>query len=557
MAFIAAVLVLVLGPCALSAQEGGVTATLRGTVTDTSGAVVPGAHVTLTNSATNAIQTLDTDDQGIFVFAGLWPSSFLLRIERSGFRTVELRDIVLSPNDTRGVDVTLEIGSQRDAIIVKAGTDIIQTVTGARESVITAAQIENLSVISRGALELLRILPGVVAQDQTALELVSVQDGANNPQGYTVNGIRTPRNAVSLDGSVITEQACSCGLFVSLNDDMVQEVKIQSSNFAAEFGTGGVSVSAVTKTGTSRFHGGGYWYGRDHRWSANDRSNSITGIEKSKSNYFYPGGNVGGPLPLPGTSYNKGREKLFFFVGLEAQRQLYDAGSHLSTTISTAARTGDLSEFLANRGQNLNHPAEVNIPGGFPGEGTPAPNNNLAPYVTALGRAMASLYPLPNYSHPENRYNYVYSAPYPINRIESRARFDWNISSNARAYVRLASDNENVDFPRGVWGGNSDLQLATDVLGRIRGRSYAANVVQVLSPTMTNEILATFSRLTLENPFDDPSKLRKDTLGVEFDAFLGNQSPYMPIDHIHAWGAISLATIGLAGTTSTRGLMNC
>ena len=462
---------LLLGPRTSSAQEGGVTATLRGTVSDPSGAVTPGAQLTLTNSGTKALQTVSTDERGGFVFAGLWPGSYVLKVQLSGFKTVELRDIVLSPNDTRGVDVTLEIGSQRESIVVTAGRDVIQTETGAREDVITAGQIENLSVISRGALELLRILPGVVAPDQSVLELVSVNGGANNPEAYTVNGIRNTRNAVSLDGSDVVDATCNCGLAVSLNDDMVQEVTLQSSNFAAEFGSAGVNVSAVTKSGASRFHGTGYWYGRDHRWSANDRSNALTGIEKPKSNYFYPGGNVGGPIPVPGSGYNKSRDRLFFWFGLEVQRQLYDPGSWLSTTMSQAARTGDLSEFLANRGQNLNHPAVVNIPGGFPGEGTPAPDNSLTPYVTPLGHAMANLYPLPNYTDSANRYNYVFSAPYPINLVDSKMRFDWNISSTTKAYVRLAMYNENVDFPRGAWGGNSELELATDVLGRNRGRS--------------------------------------------------------------------------------------
>ncbi len=538
---------LLLGPRTSSAQEAGVTATLRGTVEDASGAVLQDAQVTLTNTGTKARQTLATDERGGFNFAGLWPGTYDLKVELSGFKTSEQRRILLSPNDTRGVDVRLEIGSRSETVVVVAPRDVIQTETGARESVITAQHIDNLSVISRGALELLRILPGVVAPDQSVLELVSVNDGANNPQGYTVNGIRPTRNAVTLDGSDVVDATCNCGVVVSLNDDMVEEVKLQSSNFAPEFGSGGVNVSAVTKSGTSRFHGTGYWYGRDYRWSANDRSNSITGIEKPKSNYFYPGGNLGGPIPLPGSDSNKDRNSLFFWFGLEVQRQLFDPGSHLSNTMSQAARTGDLSEFLGNRGQNLNHPDVVNIPGGFPGEGTPAPDNDLTPYVTPLGRAIANLYPLPNHTDADNRYNYVFSAPYPINRVESKMRFDWNISTATKAYLRVALESENVDFPRGVWGGNSELQLATPVLGRNRGRLYAANAAQVLSPTMTNEALVSFSRLTFDNSFGDPSKLRKDALGLNFNGFFDSQSPYIPIDQIHGWGGSQLGNYWTGG----------
>ena len=140
---------------------------------------------------------------------------------------------------------------------------------------ITAKQIDNLSVIGRSALELMRILPGVVT-DFNQGESVSFGGGGNNTQGYTVNGIRSSGNTVSLDGSSLIDIGSNNGVIVSLNNDMVQEVKVQSSNFAAEYGTGGMNVSGVTKSGTSKFHGSAYDYWRDYRFAANDRSNSIT-----------------------------------------------------------------------------------------------------------------------------------------------------------------------------------------------------------------------------------------------------------------------------------------
>src|SRR5262249_46923546 len=160
--------------------------------------------------------------------------------------------------------------------------------------------------------------------------------------------------------------------------------------------------------------------------------------------FFYPGGNVGGPVPLPFTRYNGGRDKLFFWVGVEAQRQNVDSGSILTNTISQAARTGDLSEVLAGRGQNLYHPTVGPLPSGFPGAGSPAPNNDLRPYVDPLGLALASLYPLPNHSDADNRYNYVYSALEPTNRFETKARLDWNLTPSTKAYGRIAADNEDI-----------------------------------------------------------------------------------------------------------------
>jgi Carboxypeptidase regulatory-like domain/TonB-dependent Receptor Plug Domain len=487
-----------LGLCSASfAQVGGTTATLRGTVMDASGGVLPGASVTLTDVATKATRTTDTDGRGAFAFTGLFPSTYDLGVGLSGFKTFQETGIALGPNDTRGLDIRLDLGLRTETVVVTSSADIVQTETGARENRVTANQIDNLSVISRSSLELLRILPGVVAPDQNTLESVG---RAANSAAYTVNGIRSSNNTVSLDGSNLIDIGCNCGSMVNLNNDMVQEVKVQSSNFNAEYGTGGMNVSAVTKGGSSQLHGTGYWYGRDHHLAANDRSNTIVGTPKPDSSYFYPGGNVGGPIVLPKASYTQGRDKLFFWVGFEVQRQNVDSGSTLSTTMSQAARVGDLSEFLAGRGQNLNHPSIVLIPAGFPGAGTPAPNNDLRPYVTPLGLAMASLYPMPNYSDPDNRYNYVYSALEPTNRTEMKMRFDWNISNATKAYVRIARDPEHVENPRGIWWGGN-LALPTPGESANLGRSYSANIVSVLGPTLTNEALVSFSRLTLDNAY--------------------------------------------------------
>src|SRR3954462_7882849 len=258
------------------------TAPVRGTGQDPTGGVLPGATVTTTNTGTKAVQTTVSDDRGQYLFGGLFPGTYDLKVELSGFKTYEQKGLSLSPNDNRGIDVRLEIGQQSETVTVTSQLEVIQTKTGAREGVLTAKQIDNLSVIGRSALELLRILPGVVTEFNQG-ESVGFGAGGNNTQGYTVNGIRSSGNTVSLDGSSLIDIGSNSGVIVSLNNDMVQEVKIQSSNFAAEYGTGGMNVSGVTKSGSSKFHGEAYDYWRDYRFSANDRSNSIAGTPKPKS----------------------------------------------------------------------------------------------------------------------------------------------------------------------------------------------------------------------------------------------------------------------------------
>ena len=530
--------------CTLSSAtafgQGSTTATIRGNIQDSSGGVLPGATVTVTNTGTKAVQSTVSDDRGQYQIAGLFPGTYDLRVELSGFKSYERKAVSLSPNDTRGLDVRLDVGQQSETITVTAQQEVIQTQTGAREGVLSAKQIDNLSVLGRSSLELMRILPGVVT-DFNQGESVSFGGGGNNTQGYTVNGIRGSSNTVSLDGSNLIDIGSNSGVIVSLNNDMVQEVKVQSSNFAAEYGTGGMNVSGVTKSGSSKFHGEGYDYWRDSSLAANDRSNTATQRAKPKSKYQYPGGNIGGPISF-GDSYTKNRDRLFFFAAFEGQRQQVDSGAHFTRTFSQAMRNGDFSDLLANRGSNLNSIPQLRIPLGFPDAGQPAPNNDLRPYVTATGKYFAGLYPLPNYNDPSNLYNYVYSQLEPTNRTDLKMRFDWNISNSTKAYIRVARETETAENARGVWWAPADVvALPTPNIGENRGRSFAGNLVTVLSPTMTNEALVSYSRLTLDNHFKDPSLLNQGAGGITFNGIFpaGTTSPYLPTDLLHGWGGNS------------------
>jgi hypothetical protein len=131
--------------------------------------------------------------------------------------------------------------------------------------------------------------------------------------------------------------------------------------------------------------------------------------------------------------------------------------------------------------------------------------------VTATGKYFASLYPNPNFNDPNNLYNYVYQALEPTNRTDFKSRFDWNISNKTKAYVRVAHETEYTESARGVWWAPPDVvALPTPNVGEHVGRSYAGNVVTVLSPSMTNEVVVSYSRLTLDNRYKDPSILKQE-----------------------------------------------
>src|SRR5260370_6496294 len=167
-----------------AAGQGSTTATLRGNVQDSTGGVLPGATVTLTNTGTKAIQSTVSDDRGQYLFAGVFPAVYDLKVEVAGFKTYERKAVLLGASDTRGIDVRLDVGRQTETVTVTAQTEVIQTETGAREGVLSAKQIDNLSVIGRSSLELMRILPGVVT-DFNVGESVGFGSGGINTQGYT------------------------------------------------------------------------------------------------------------------------------------------------------------------------------------------------------------------------------------------------------------------------------------------------------------------------------------------------------------------------------------
>ena len=528
--------ILVLATASLSLAQSTGSATLRGRVTDPNGAVVTGATVVLINEGTKIDRSSKTNDDGSYQFSAVPPGSYSISVESTGFKKAEQTKVVLSPNDTRGLDITLEIGQQSETVTIQAAAETLQTETGAKENTITAKQIDNLSIISRSAIELLRILPGVVAPDQANLESVGFVSGANSSNQYNVNGMRGEQNLITIDGSRMMDIGANNGSIITANPDMVQEVKIQTSNYAAEHGTSAIQISATTKGGASGFHGSVYDYIRHHKFQANDRSNSINGIKRPESQYNYPGGNIGGPVLIPGTKFNRNRDKLFFFVGFEYYYQRVDEGSVLNNVPSLKMRQGDFSELPAG---SVKVPTGCTV--GGVGAGGNAPNNNLAPCVDPFGKALLNFYPAPNFTSDPNGRNYVYSVLRPNDRNQLVSRFDYSINDKTKLYVRLAREYEEQGFPRGLWWDSSSYEVPGNLSSYNTGRSVVVNVTNMISPTMTHEVLFSASKLQLNYDFQDPDKVSYAALGLEKVGFFPGSSPYAPISAI-TWGSGDLHT---------------
>ena len=519
------------------------SATLRGTVKDPQGAIIRDAIVTLINERNKDERQTKSSEDGTYTFAAVAPGTYTVKTEAAGFKTKTQTALAIETSDTKGLDIAMEVGQPAETVTVTAGPDQLQTETGARENTINAKQIDNLSIISRSSLELLRILPGVVAPDNTALESIGFGSGANANSQYHVNGLRGEQNNISIDGSRMIDIGSNNGTIITANPDMVQEVKIQTSNYAAEHGTSAVQISATTKGGSSGFHGSIYDYLRNHRFQANDRSNTINNVARPKSKYNYPGGNVGGPILLPG-GINKNRDKLFFFVGYERYYQQVDEGSNRFLVPTLKQRQGDFSEF-----PGVTVPAGCTAGGvvGNPGNNNDvAPGGNLAPCAHPLGRALLNFFPEPNLAAAPGQPNYVYSVLRPNNRQQFTSRFDYSISEKTKLYVRFAREYEEQGFPRGLWWDSSNYELPGKLTSKNLGRSVVVNLTNIITPTMTNEILFSASKLKLNYDFAEPDRVSWEGLGLQrvgffspnnpnIPASLANNNPYVPLS-VLTWG---------------------
>jgi hypothetical protein len=232
---------LALAPTHALAQGAG-SATLRGTVTDDQGGALRGAAVTVVNQRTKATRTADTDSRGEYVFAALVSGPYRAQIDLTGFARWDSEEFHLSPGDSRHLATMLVVAGRAEAVTVEAQRDIIRTDTGAHEETISADQIQNLSIMSRSAMELLRILPGV-ATDTNNDGTVGFYGGSNQFFFTSVNGTRGTTISPALDGSKIVDFGSNSSLMLNMNPDMVDEVKIQTGNYAAEYGASSIQIT--------------------------------------------------------------------------------------------------------------------------------------------------------------------------------------------------------------------------------------------------------------------------------------------------------------------------
>jgi hypothetical protein len=524
------------------------TGALSGSVADESGGVIPGADVTVINEASKGIRRSVTNSDGFFAFAALPAATYTVQVSIAGFNTYEVTGVELRSGDSRSLrQVTLKVATVAETVSVSAEVALTPLNSGEKSATLTSEQIENIPIVGTSAAEVLRLLPGMTPmtggtnnKPNFTGEVYGINGngeysggGGNNQSAignYSANGNRAQQLDITIDGAPGADPGCNCATSVNPNTEFIQEFKVLQSNFSAEHAKGPVAMSVISKQGGREFHGSLFAYLRDYHLNSNEWYANKVGADRVKNKFTYPGFTISGPLVIPGTSFNKNRDKVFFFAGFEYFGQALDTGWVKSWVPTQAMRNGDFSDA-----PSIGTGGFVNKVPNFPGGIMPA--GQIDPGGQAL---MNSIYPMPN-GDPSitGGYNYIDNILIDQNGWQGLARMDFNISDNTKLFVRYNIQRETQPFVIGFWwrNGERNLPYPSPIEGKNRSDSVTASLTHVFSPTLTNETIFALTYIDFPNEYTDRAAISRSSLNYPYQGVFGDSPDQIPSVDAGGWGA--------------------
>ena len=447
--FLQCLAVFILAAVSSFAQSG--TGDITGTVLDSSGAAVGGATVTISNPATGFSRVLRTNEGGIYSAPALTPGAYTLKVEKEGFQSQSRAGVELQVGQAPTLNFTLTVGNVAEVIEVKGGAPVLETETTSVGTVIENKRIVELPLNGRNYLQLASLIPGATTNGPASSQGQQRMGGARNTFALNVAGQRVHFNHYTLDGLENTDPNFNTYLFLP-SLDALQEFKVESGLFSAEYGRGIAQVNVSTKSGTNDFHGVGFSFVRN---SFFDARNFFAPVNPPfKRNQF--GGTISGPVRLP--KIFDGRNKLFFmfnYEGLRERRALTQQG----TLPDARFRSGNFG-FL-NRGiRDPQNPGQV-FPGGI------IPESRIHP---TSRRVLNEFYPAPN--QPGGgalgiTNNYLNDESRRTDGDQFTTRADLTAFQNQTFFFRFSQTKEPQYIPFAIrnTGNNVDILGQQGVLG--------------------------------------------------------------------------------------------
>jgi hypothetical protein len=466
--------------------QGAGNSTVTGTVTDNSG-VIPGALVTLTETATNVVRTNTSNEAGVFRFAALPPGRYSVKVSLDGFTPVSVDNFNVDAGAIRDLGkLRMAPGNVTETVEVKAEVTPVQVGTSARQASVTADQLQNIQMKGRDIYGLLAVVPGV--QDSNLSRDFTSWTSANN---ITINGAPVTANNIMIDG-IAQRDEYGTNAFVNPNIDAIAEVQVVASGYTAENGrSNGGLVNYVTKSGTSRFRGSGWYNAKRDDWVANDYVRKRQGSPKPLYEVNITGFSVGGPVVIPKLYDSRSAtRKVFFFGSQEFTRDARPTPTSVANYPTDLERTGNFSQTrLTTAGANygtIQPIIDYRTGQPFPGNIIPADR------INPTGQKLLSLLPKPNgYVPPEanQQYNanFISNETPEHNRIDYVYRIDVAWSSKWRFNYKVLADQENNirvnEYAPGIGKSNNTVPAW----------QTSGTLTTVISPTIVNELNGGFA----------------------------------------------------------------
>jgi len=468
-------------------------ATIVGTVTDPSGAVMPNVSVTVTNVETGRVRTIPTNDAGQYVVPDIQIGHYNVKAEASGFKVAEQKDVVLQVGDRLRVDFQMKVGTSAETVTVEANPIAVQADSGEVSNVITAQQMSQISTNGRSIYALAALTPGA-SGNITGLLNVPVGGDSN----VSFNGLRNGHNIYLLDGGEDDDRGGAGSMSIAPSSDAIAEFRALTSNYSADYGLSSAgTMTMVLKSGSSTLHASAWEFNRNDALDARDFYHPAPNVKpKLRMNIF--GFNVGGPVTL-GKLYNPDKKKTFFFYNMEWRRYIQGAGSN-QTVPDPATYGGDFSS-LTSHDITVPTAAKVapsvlfaNCPGGTAPagivQGSPFPGNVIPSCMinqNAAALVGAGIFPSTGLNNiADGVGTFTGGSGVPTSLKEEVVRIDHNFSSKFSVFGHFVAEQISQGYATAQWSGDN-VPTVGDTFGN-PSYSGVVHATYSINPTLINEV---------------------------------------------------------------------
>jgi hypothetical protein len=468
------------------------TASVTGTVTDSSGAIAPSVRVTATNVGTNLTYNTNTNDSGVYNLLFLPVGQYTVSTDKQGFKKTVLGPFTLEVNQIARVDIALQVGDMTQSVEITGVSPILQTESTATGDTITASRLGSIPMNGRNFASLTMLIPGAISTSPNAMNTSGrVQGSGSRPQ---VNGNREQTNSFLLDG-VDNNDSIDNRIGYQPNVDALEEVKVITGNGSSEFGNvGGAIVNTTLKGGTNEFHGNAFEFLRNNKLDSNGFFANRNNTTKRAFHRNIFGGTLGGPIQ---------KNKMFFFVDYEGTQQR-DSGPATASVAPAAWRTGNLGDFLTKANQVVKDPTT-----GLAYPGNVIPVSRLTNPVAKYLFGNPDLYPLPNNTGTGAlgiTSNYISSSANTLKNNQADVKGD--IRPNDKDSIMLRWSISRYES----FGSQAALPVFMTSATIAPTMSAVATWTRTISPSLVNEVRLGYTRVGIDEgyPFDWSGKLGAD-----------------------------------------------